>query len=276
MNENLLKDLLKSVVENEFEPPTTLTPREFLPYFYKHIGSTDAELRDDLIFSVMANWIYKGVYSHEQIFKIADTLIKDEFILNGLGFENDDSVFIRSASASQLWAIIVTHREKNFVPFNTIETIFEKTLRLLKEEVDFRAYVPDSGWANSISHSANIFYELIKLPEINKSQLVMILNAICEKILQPDFIFPGDESEQLAAPVAEILLSETLLEEDIMPSLNKLKIEPHFHGQEPSDFFRLINVRNFLRAIYFSLLDVPDKRRSRDLVLLALQELKSE
>jgi len=38
----------------------------------------------------------------------------------------------------------------------------------------------------------------------------------------------------------------------------------------------LINVRNFLRAIYFSLLDVPDKRRSRDLVLLALQELKSE
>lgn len=276
MNELMLKDLLKSIVENDFEPLASPNPKELLPYFFKFIGSTDPELRDDLIFSTMANWIYRGVFTNEDIYKIAETLVQDEYILNGIGSDKDDSVFIRSASALQLWAIIVTQKEKNFLSFNFIGGIFEKAIKLLLEEVDYRAYVPDKGWANSISHTANVLTELVQLPEIQKPWMVLVLNSIFDKILQQDFQFQGDEIEQLAAPVAEILLQEILLEEEIQPSFQKLKIQPHFHGQEPENFFRFINVRNFLRAIYFYLLDVPDKRRQRDLILIAIQELKTE
>lgn len=276
MNEHRLKNLLRSIVDNDFEPLESPTPREFALHFYKYLGSTDPELRDELIFSVMANWIYKGVYTQEDIYQIAETLVQDEYILNGIGQENDDSVFIRSATLLQLWAIVVTQKKKNFISFNVIGAIFEKTIRLLQEEVDYRAFVPDKGWANSISHAANILLELVQLPEIKKPWFLMILKSICDKVLQPDFRFPGDEIDQLARPVAEILLREILLEEEILQSFEKLKIQPHFHGQEPENFFRLINVRDFLRAIYFYLLDVPDKRRQRDLVLLALQELKSQ
>jgi hypothetical protein len=274
MNEHRLKNLLRSIVDNDFEPLESPTPREFALHFYKFLGSTDAELRDELIFSVMANWIYRGVYTQEDIYKIAETLVQDEYILNGIGRENDDSVFVRSATALQFWAIVVTQKKKNFIPFNTIGTIFEKTIRLLQEEVDYRTFVPEKGWANSISHTANILLELVQLPEMKKPWILMILNSICDKVLQPDFRFPGDEIDHLAAPVAEILLREILLEEEILPCFEKLKIQPHFHGQEPENFFRFINVRNFLRAVYFYLLDVPDKRRQRDIVLLALQELK--
>lgn len=276
MNELLIKDLLKSIVENNFEPLESPNPKELLHHFYKHLGSSDPELRDDLIFSVMANWVYRGVFTNEEIYKIAETLVKDEYILNGIGKENDDSVFIRSASALQLWAIIVTQKEKNFLPFNLIGIIFEKTIRLLLEEVDYRAYVPEKGWANSISHAANILSELVQLPEIKKPWLIMVLDSICDKVLQPNFRFQGDEIEHLAAPVAEILLREVLLEEEILPCFDKLKIQPHYHGQEPENFFRFINVRNFLRAIYFYLLDIPDKRRQRDLILIAIQELKTQ
>jgi len=276
MNEHRLKNLLRSIVENDFKPLESPTPREFVPHFYKFLGSTDPELREELIFSVMANWIYKGVYTQEDIYKIAETLVQDEYILNGIGRDNDDSVFVRSATALQLWAIVVTQKKKNFIPFNTIGTIFEKTVRLLQEEIDYRTYVPNKGWANSISHTANILLELVQLPEIKKPWILVILNNICDKVLQPGFRFPGDEIDHLAGPVAEILLREILLEEEILPCLEKLKIQPHFHGQDPENFFRLINVRNFLRAIYFYLLDIPDKPRQRDIVLLALQELKSQ
>jgi hypothetical protein len=276
MNEFELKEFLKTIVNNHFEPLESPNPKEFIPHFFKHLGSTDPELRDDFIFSVMANWIYKGVYTHEDIYKIAEKLAKDEFILNGLGLENDDSVFLRSASSLQLWAIIVTQKEKNFLPFNLIGIIFEKVLRLLQEEVDYRTFVSDKGWANSISHTANILLEMVQLPEIKKPWILLVLNSICDKVLQPEFRFPGDEIEHLAAPVAEIFYREILLEEEIQPCLDKLKIQPHFHGQEPENFFRLINVRCFLRAVYFYLLDIPDKRRERDLILLTLQELKSE
>ncbi len=276
MNELMLKDTLNSIEANNFEPLESPTPKELLPHFYKNLGSTDPELRDDLIFSVMANWIYRGVFSHEEIFKIAETLAQDEYILNGIGSENDDSVFIRSASALQLWAIIVTQKEKNFLSFNSIGVIFEKTIKLLLEEVDYRAYVPAKGWANSISHAANILTELVQLPEIKKPWLLLVINAIFDKVLQPGFRFQGDEIEHLAAPVAEILLREIILEEEILPCFEKLKIQPHFHGQDPENFFRFINVRNFLRAVYFYLLDVPDKRRQRDLILIAIQELKPQ
>jgi hypothetical protein len=276
MNEHRLKNLLRSIVDNDFKPLESPTPREIVHHFYKFLGSTDPELRDELIFSVMANWIYKGVYTQEDIYKIAETLVQDEYILNGIGRENDDSVFVRSATALQLWAIVVTQKKKNFIPFNIIGTIFEKTMRLLQEEIDYRTYVPNKGWANSISHTANILMELVQLPEMKKPWILMILNSICDKVLQPGFRFPGDEIDHLAAPVAEILLREILLEEEILPCFEKMKIQPHFHGQEPENFFRLINVRCFLRAVYFYLLDIPDKRRERDLILLTLQELKSE
>ncbi len=276
MNELVLKDLLKSIVDNDFEPLANPSPKELLSHFYKYIGSPDPELRDELIFSTMANWIYRGVYTNEEIYKIAETLVKDEYILNGIGRENDDSVFTRSASALQLWAIIVTQKEKNFLSFNFIGGIFEKTIKLLQEEVDYRSYVPEKGWANSISHTANVLTELVQLPEIQKPWMVLVLNSIFDKILQHNYHFQGDEIEQLAAPVAEILLREILLEEEIQPAFEKLKIQPHFHGQDPENFFRFINVRNFLRAIYFYLLDIPDKRRQRDLILIAIQDLKAE
>ncbi len=276
MNEHKFKELLRSVVENDFQPTTTLTPREYLPYFYKFIGSTDSELREDLIFSVMANWIYKGVFTNEQIYKIADTLVQDEYILNGIGLERDDSVFTRSGTALQLWAMVLTQKKREFIPFNSIGMIFEKTLLLLKEEVDYRTFVPGSGWANSISHAANILLELVQLPEMKKPWIVMILETICDKILEPNFRFPGDEVEHLAAPVAEVLLKEILLEEEFMPALEKLKINAPKQGQNPDDFFRSINARCFLRSIYFILLDQPERRRPRDLILLALQDLKSE
>ncbi len=274
MNEEVFKDLLRSVVENDFQPPDSITPRDLLPYFYKHLGSTDAELRDELIFSVLANWIYQGVYTNEQIHSIAETLIQDEYILKGLGSQKDDSVFVRSASALQLWAIVVTQNKRNFLSFNIIGQIFEKSVQLLIEEVDYRSFVPGAGWANSISHTANLLLELVVLPEMKKPLLLLVLNSICEKVLQPDFKFPGDETEHLAAPFAEILLTETLLEEEINQSLDKLKIPAPFHGQKPEDFYRVINVRCFLRSVYFYLLDFPEKRRLRDLILLALQELK--
>jgi len=276
MNENKLKTLLKSIIENNYEPLESPTPREFIFDFYKFIGSTDPVLRDELIFSVMANWIYKGVYTKEDIYKIADTLVQNEYILNGIGLQNDDSVFTRSATALQLWAIVVTQKKRNFIPFNTIGAIFEKTNQLLQEEVDYRAYVPEKGWANSISHAANIMLELAQLPEMKKPWILLILNTICDKVLQPGFRFEGDEIEHLAAPVAEILQREILLEEEILPCFEKLKIEPHYHGQGPENFYRLINVRDFLRAVYFYLLDFPEKRRQRDLILLALQEIKTQ
>lgn len=276
MNEHKFKEILQTVIENQFEPPKNLTPRECLPLFYKYIGSKDAELRDELIFSVMANWIYKGIYTREQIYKIADTLVEDEFILNGLGLEKDDSVFIRSATALQLWALIVTHKKRNFLPFNTIAVIYEKSLKLLKDEVDYRTYVEGAGWANSISHTANIFLELVQLPEMKKPMIIEIMNTICDKVKQPNFLFPGDETNFLAGPIAEVMARETLLEEEVLESLNTLKIEPHYPGQKPEEFYRSINIRNFFRAVYFYLLDFPDKRRQRDLILLILQELKSE
>ena len=122
---------------------------------------------------------------------------------------------------------------------------------------------------------ANIFLELVQLPEMKKPMILEIFNTICDKIKQPSFKFPGDEVEFLAGPIGEILAREILMEEEVLDYLEKLKIEPHHPGQSSDDYFRLINVRNFLRAIYFYLLDFPEMRRPRDLLVLALQDLKS-
>ncbi len=98
LSERALKDQLYEIADNDFALPeqAKAMPRalEMLP----HLGSPDAELRDDLIYSTLATWILADKFEDDELKTLLKQLLTDEHIFFKLGETDTDSVFMRSFS----------------------------------------------------------------------------------------------------------------------------------------------------------------------------------
>ncbi len=49
------------------------------------IGIEDSHVRDDLVYMVMATWIFEGKFSHEELRKILQILLNDQHMFYQIG-----------------------------------------------------------------------------------------------------------------------------------------------------------------------------------------------
>ena len=248
-----LKELLNTIRQNQYEPPLNPTINDLLPLFLDNIGNPDGDLRDRLIFDVLSEWIYQGVYNRNQILDIVSILMDENHLFSGLGTKDDDTLFTRSFSVLQLWAVLFTHHKEPFLTQETIHQIANNVLILLKQEKDLRGYIPGKGWGHSIAHSADCIAQLIKLPELDNSWHAGFMEAIIYKVLEADFIYTADECERLAVPAAEIILRKSISSLELDELFDDLIGTRKRAGIQPQPFFRFVNARDFMRGIYFYL-----------------------
>jgi hypothetical protein len=253
MNQDTLKELLREIRWNDYKPPLSPTIDQLLPIFLDNIGNPDGELRDQLVFDILSEWIYQGVYDQSQILEIVSILLDENHLFSGIGTKDNDSLFTRSFSALQLWAVLYTENKKHFLPSNTILEIANNLLILFEKEKDFRAYVDQKGWGHCIAHLADCIVQMIKLPQLDNHWHEKFMKAIIFKVLEPDFIYQGDESERLAAPAAEIITGRSIIQSGLDQLFEALINTRNRDGIYAQQFFKFVNARDFLRGIYFAL-----------------------
>lgn len=254
MYKSELKPLLKSIKQNDYAVPETATAQDLLPHLLSNIGDLDGELRDELIFAVLAQWIYKGNYTDIEIVHISEILLGDEYLLKDLGNPEGDGIFTRAFVVLQFFAILYTHREKKNLPPALVNKISDALFTLIKGEKDFRGFVKDKGWGHSIAHTADAFAQLAQLPSTDKDLQIKILEAMFDKTLEPDFLYTADEAERLSAPVAFILKREEIGEEALTSFLYKfVGLRKQAASYDPAQYFKFINARNLLRGVFFRL-----------------------
>ncbi len=203
LDEKTLKARLSEIRDNDYAPPTQPEIYPLVLSMGTHIGSIDPELRDGLIYMVLATWINRNLFSFKELKEILAVVLNDEHLFLGLGEKDSDTVFTRSFSMLQVQALIEAHRKKPYLPYEELQVIKQKILRYLSKERDLRGFVPVKGWAHAIAHAADVLDDMVQCDEYDAQDLDDILAAIQRTIMTTEAVYISEEDERLATAVLQ-------------------------------------------------------------------------
>lgn len=244
-----MKDQLKELIENDYLPLESTSVDQVLQDMLDNIGHVDDDLRDHLIYPVLGTWITKGVLQTRQIKYVIQTLLEN--LSFGMGHTEDDSVFKRSFSVLQIPTCLYAHIQNNFLSPEEIKEITDAVLTYLEKEIDLRGYISGKGWAHSVAHTADALMYILKLPEVTVNDQIRILNGIRDKVMVDYYVYTNKEDERLVKAIMVMIERHDLEFETWISWLEGFK---SFQLQKvmPNDMNVEVNVRNFLRSMYFS------------------------
>lgn len=220
-----------------------------------HIGSTDVELRDRLIYRTFITLLSDNLLTSRQLQFLFDTAISDEFLYSLIGEENTNSVFTRSFSALLVAGILAKDAELLILEDEGLDVFFKKIGRYLLLEKDTRGQVEEKGWAHSIAHGADLATMIIKHPKFNFQYAPSILHAL-KLVTWKDVVYINDEEERLANIIEALLnrgYSEDALIEWVEQVFDKFEMHLLTQGYNSSFFSGRTCTLNYMKTLYFSL-----------------------
>ncbi|MNB80928.1 hypothetical protein D3C75_276960 [compost metagenome] len=243
-----LKQRLISIKENGYQAPPDAYG--LVQEMIHHIGTVDAELRDELIYETLSHWIPGNVLTVGELGQLLPILLDEEHLLFKLGEAGTDSVFTRSFSMLVFPLVFTRHKESPFLLQEQIHQIKESVCNSLRKERDYRGYDESKGWAHAIAHGADALDELAQCSGLDGSDLSTILSLVHEKITITDRIYADGEDERLVRPIVSVLnrnlLSRAAVEQWIR-SFADVEKSPEFLPA----FRQRVNIKNFLKSLYF-------------------------
>lgn len=221
-----------------------------------HIGSTDAELRDQLIYTLFYRFIIEDEQlANEQLIYLFNMTLKYH-LFHGIGETSSDTVFTRAFSTLLIALILYQDRQQGFLSETNLEMLKAKLLAYLDCEIDTRGYVPTKGWAHAIAHVADAFDELVLHPHLDETEFVEILEALWDKVMFPT-VYLHDEDERLLNPIFA-LLERGMDEHEIVVLLDGLPAQLSAQKQqlEPEHYWHVVhNMKTFLKSFFVKLYD---------------------
>ncbi|MDK2981935.1 MAG: hypothetical protein PWQ55_2282 [Chloroflexota bacterium] len=272
MSLSSLKNRLKKLQTAGNALPQDIDRTALLAKMLEHIGSSDSELRDDLIFFSLQEWIARNPQIPVTDLRATwPRLLDEQHLFFHLGEQGTDSVFTRSFSALTLALYVYRHRQEAYLSSADLRTILAALCRYLSLEQDLRGYVPGPGWAHAVAHSADALDELALCAEMNADDLRRILAAILGSMSRPQAPFVQREEERMATAFVNLHGRGLIPTEELISQfdLTVHNIREHFYAKpfDPQDH-SLWNLRNFLRALYFRLKHAGEEELAADLLKL--------
>ena len=281
LNETELKEKLQALAQNEFQPSGQDNLSELIPAMLNHIGSTDSALRDELIYSAFGAWILRyNALSPDELRSLLPIVLDGQHMLYKLGEQDTDSVFTRSFSILVLPLLLITHRSRPLFPASEIDQIKKQLLYYLENERDRRGFVRQKGWAHAIAHTADALDDLARCTEMNKSDLVEILEGIRKAICVESACYVDLEEERMVTAVIAILGRNLVPAAEVIQWMEGFSDLTLTIKSGPERHHIRANVKNFLQSLYFRLqwegtpnnLDTPINRTLRKINPFAAQE----
>ncbi|MDJ0333360.1 DUF2785 domain-containing protein [Planococcus sp. S3-L1] len=221
----------------------------------EHIGSTDSEFRDTLIYGTFCKLTRDKQLNHQLLIDMLDLCLSDTMLFKGIGEIETDTVFTRSFTTLLITLILYRDNEEGFLSSNTVLEIKDKLIAYINLEHDLRGFVAGKGWAHSIAHVADAFDELVKNENITSDLYLEILNPLWDKVFVSDAFYIHDEDERILVPILEMLnrgLEAEAIEDlvqNIHPKLEKQKSQI----DEENYWILYANCKKFLKSFYLQI-----------------------
>lgn len=275
------KDFWNSIIRNDYAVPDGHTLENLTDILFSYLGSIDPELRDDIAYTVYANWLEQQMYSRDEIKSHVEKLLAN--LEKGIGETESDTVFLRAFSILLLAEIVHNDNKMPYLEKDQVGKIFEKGIWYLGAEKDTRGHVPVKGWAHALAHTADLMLVLARNRYMDAANLWSILATISTTIVHStNRVYIHGEDERLAHAVLEILRRDAV-------SLNQLEAwAKSFSRPDGKDWKGVYveqdrnlayqNTRNLLRSIYLIIVshqqELPDGDQIATLFLNTLNEIK--
>ncbi|AJD89564.1 hypothetical protein JMA_02470 [Jeotgalibacillus malaysiensis] len=246
-----LKKVLKVIQEGE-----TIWEKDqeylYIKSMVEHIGSTDSELRDSLIYGTFCKLTLDKQLDQQLLIELLKLCLGDNMLFKGIGESGSDTVFTRSFTTLLIALILYRDNEEGFLSSEMVLEIKDQLIDYINLENDMRGYVPRKGWAHSVAHVADAFDELVKNKNITEDLYEELLIALWNKVFVADTVYVHDEDERLLGPMME-MLDRGLKHEVIKNMIQVIHVELEKQKEmleEESYWILYANVKNFLKSFY--------------------------
>ncbi len=177
---------------------------ELAPELLSWLGSTDAELRDEFAYRILAAWVEREQFQAEQLHDLVRQMLDNLHI--GLGERDTDSVFLRSYSTLVLMEVVAYDNAHPFLGQGEAASLLDQVLEYLRKERDLRSWVEGPGWAHAVAHTADLLMMLARNLQLGTVELERLLDGIADRLLEPSgVVFVQHEDERLAYAALNVL-----------------------------------------------------------------------
>ena len=194
----------RAVIANDFEPRTDAPAVGLLPELSGYLGSPDPELRDEIGYSVLTQWIYVKQLVPAEVLQglVAEWRAN---LSRGIGEQETDTVFLRSFSALMLSVAAALDNKAPWLDETGFDALLADALAYLREERDTRGFDEEKGWIHSVAHTADLLKFLARSRFLEPADQAAILGAIADKLDAIDHVLVRGEDERLARAVVAIV-----------------------------------------------------------------------
>lgn len=247
----------QSIVEADYTVPEGQSARALLPELLTMLGATDPVMRDEYSYPILAVWIERGVYTPAEMRAIGQQM--ETNLKRGIEEPRSDTVFLRTFSALILECVVEYDHLHPFLEEQEVCAWLEAGLQYLEQEQDLRGYVQGKGWAHSAAHTADLLMILAQSRHVGVADLERIVNAIADKVRKRlAHVYLYDEDERLAYAVRKALKRDLLEMSFLTAWLERLTALEGLSrwgqaGLKEADASAYINIRDFVRSLYFQL-----------------------
>lgn len=245
---------LQKIQANQFQPENGRKAAEYLPAMLQYLGDPDPVLRDELIYSTLAEWITEEDFLDPADFRwlLAKCLDADH-LFHHIGTSGDTGIYTRSFTALVIALLLYRHRQHSFLSPAELNDVKSALLTYLAQEKDWRGFTLEYGWAHAAAHSADALDELVQCQEIDGNDQLQILAALQNVFWNGSISFSDEEDERLATLICTIIQSGKLSEHNLTTWLHRLQNCLDLPRGRKQSIAR-INSKNLCRCVYFRLL----------------------
>ncbi|CAG9614463.1 hypothetical protein BACCIP111899_03693 [Bacillus rhizoplanae] len=271
MDQYELKQELQHIKNNNYSVPEDVDAYPYAQWMLDYIGSPDAELRDELIYSTLERWITGEVFRQKELRGLLLQALSPDYLFYKIGEKETDSVFKRAFSILIPPLILSVHEKEPFLSEEQLYSVAEQVLEYVYLEQDVRGYVEGKGWAHSTAHAADALDALARTIR-NREFSHAILAAVRHKICLHDYLYINFEDERLVTAVMSLRNQGILAQEEWKNWLHSFTVIEE--APAPRNDILVQNIKSFLRSLYFRVLEKEANSEFTIAVLETLKELK--
>ncbi|WP_312193599.1 DUF2785 domain-containing protein [Exiguobacterium sp.] len=243
--EQQLKELLQQDVH--------VTPA-LLDELLLHIGSTDPELRDGLIYPQLATYIASESFTIGEANRLFDFILSGHGLMYRMGTADTTAVLTRSFSALALAELLVMDKIRHLLTQSQLDRLSTYLQTYLEQEKDVRGFIDGFGWAHSMAHIADVYAVWFTHPASRPQEEIGAIDAMIRQLIRSDYLYIDEEADRMVTAWLQACrhgLSEDVLLQRIERNIKEWLESDVTWGDAEWTTYR--NVKQMLQTLYFRL-----------------------